>query len=97
MHSWVSATQLKRGKDGRWTTYRIHFFKRFNKPFSKSLSWKRSLDTDGGLSSTALLLLAGNGLSTHNTTTPVAAGLLGLVGVTLLDGTEELSKFSLVL
>ena len=56
-----------------------------------------NLDLDGGLNSLALLLLAGVGLGTHDTTTPVTAGILVLVGVTLLDGREELGELSLVL
>jgi hypothetical protein len=61
-------------------------------------SWKgTNLDLDGVLNSLALLLLAGVGLGTHDTTTPVAAGLIVLVGVALLDGGEELGELSLVL
>jgi len=56
-----------------------------------------SLDLDGSLSSLDLLLLLGVGLGTHDTTTPVAAGLLVLVGVALLDGREELGELGLVL
>lgn len=56
-----------------------------------------NLDLDGVLNSLALLLLAGVGLGTHDTTTPVAAGLIVLVGVALLDGGEELGELSLVL
>ena len=55
------------------------------------------LDADGGLSDLALLLLTGDGLGAHDTTTPVAAGLLVLVGVALLDGGEELGELGLVL
>lgn len=56
-----------------------------------------NLDLDGVLDSLALLLLAGVGLGTHDTTTPVAAGLIVLVGVAFLDGGEELGELSLVL
>ena len=62
-----------------------------------SKSRKVNLDLDGVLNSLALLLLAVVGLGAHDTTTPVAAGLLVLVGVTLLDGGEELGELSLVL
>ena len=55
-----------------------------------------SLDTDSALSGLALLLLLGDGLGAHDTTTPVAAGLLVLVGVALLDGGEELGELGLV-
>lgn len=57
----------------------------------------KALNADSGLNGLALLLLAGNGLGTHDTTTPVAAGVLVLVGVALLDGGEELGELSLVL
>lgn len=56
-----------------------------------------NLDLDGVLNSLALLLLAGVGLGAHDTTTPVAAGLVVLVGVALLDGGQELGELSLVL
>ena len=56
-----------------------------------------SLDLDGGLDGLALLLLAVVGLGAHDTTTPVTAGLLVLVGVALLDGREELGELGLVL
>ena len=59
-------------------------------------SWSH-LDLDSGLGSLALLLLASNGLGAHDTTTPVTAGLLVLVGVALLDGGEELGELTLVL
>ena len=55
------------------------------------------LDLNGALSSLALLLLAGVGLGAHDTTTPVTAGLLILVGVTFLDSGQELGELSLVL
>ena len=55
-----------------------------------------SLDLDGGLDGLALLLLLGDGLGAHDTTTPVAAGLLELVTVALLDSGEELGELSLV-
>lgn len=56
-----------------------------------------SLNLDSVLNGLALLLLAGIGLGTHDTTTPVAAGLLVLVSVALLDGREELGELGLVL
>lgn len=55
------------------------------------------LDLDGALDGLALLLLAGDGLGTHDTTTPVTAGLLVLVGVALLDGGNKLGEVALVL
>lgn len=58
---------------------------------------KAFLDLDGGLKGLSLLLGAGNGLGAEDTTTPVAARLLVLVGVALLDGGEELGELSLVL
>lgn len=57
----------------------------------------KTLDLDGGLVDLALLLLAVNSLGAHDTTTPVAAGLLVLVSVALLDGAEELGELGLVL
>lgn len=55
------------------------------------------LDLDGSLKSLALLVHASVGLGTHDATTPVALGLLVLVGVTVLDGLDELGELSLVL
>lgn len=55
------------------------------------------LNLDGGLDSLALLLHAGVGLGAHDTTTPVAAGLLGLLSVALLDGRQQLGELRLVL
>jgi hypothetical protein len=55
------------------------------------------LDLDGSVQSLLLLGSAGVGLSTHDTTTPVSAGLLVLVGVAILDGLDELGELSLVL
>ena len=42
------------------------------------------------------LALAGVGLRTHDTTTPVALGLLVLVHVALLDCLDELAELGLV-
>ena len=55
------------------------------------------LDLDGGLEGLGLLSGLGLGLGTHDATTPVALGLLVLLGVTLLNGLDELGKLSLVL
>jgi hypothetical protein len=55
------------------------------------------LDLDGALDSLALLLLAGVGLGAHDATTPVALALLVLLGVTLLDGLDQLGELGLVL
>ena len=56
-----------------------------------------SLDLDGSLDSLALLLSTSNSLGAHDTTTPVASGVLVLVGVAFLDGRKELREFCLVL
>lgn len=55
------------------------------------------LDLDSALKSLALLLLLGVGLEAHDTTAPVTAALLVLVGVTLLNGRDELGELGLVL
>jgi hypothetical protein len=55
------------------------------------------LDLDSTLESLALLLGPGNGLRTHDTTTPVPLGLLILLRVTLLDGLDQLGQLGLVL
>jgi hypothetical protein len=60
-------------------------------------SSKDRLDLDGGLNGLALLLLAVVGLGAHYTTTPVTAVLLVLVGVSLLDGGDELGELGVVL
>ena len=65
--------------------------------FSSSLKSFTHLDLDGGLDSLALLVHAGVGLGTHDATTPVALSLLVLVGVTLLDGLDELGHLRLIL
>ena len=54
------------------------------------------LDLDGTLKSLALLVLAGVGLGTHDTTSPVALRLLDIGHVTLLDGGDELGVLGLV-
>lgn len=60
---------------------------------------RRLVDLDLDLTLGALLLLAltGVGLSTHDSTTPLPSGLLGLLEVTLLDGLDELGELGLVL
>ena len=55
------------------------------------------LDLDGALEGLSLLGGLGLGLGTHDAATPVALGLLVLLGVTLLDGLDELGKLGLVL
>lgn len=62
----------------------------------KSCSYT-SLDLDGSIESLLLLGDAVVGLLAHDTTTPVTAGVLVLVGVALLDGREELGELGLVL
>jgi hypothetical protein len=56
-----------------------------------------NLNLDGGLKSLASLLLASIGLGAHDATTPLSLGLLVLLGVTLLDGLDELGELRLVL
>lgn len=55
------------------------------------------LDFDGALESLPPLLHASVGLGTHDTTTPVAVGLLVLLEVTVIDGGVELGELVLVL
>lgn len=55
------------------------------------------LDLDGSVKSLLLLGNEGVGLVAHDSTSPVAAGLLVLVGVSLLDGGDELGELGLVL
>jgi hypothetical protein len=55
------------------------------------------LDLDGVVKGLLLLLLLGNSLGTHDTTTPVALGLLVLGHVTILDGGNELGELRGVL
>lgn len=55
------------------------------------------LDLGGSIESLALLLSAHLGLGTHDTTTPLLAGLLVLVHETVLDGGDELGELGLVL
>jgi hypothetical protein len=55
------------------------------------------LDLDGVVEGLLLLLLLGNSLGTHDTTTPVALGLLVLGHVTILDGGNELGELRGVL
>lgn len=54
------------------------------------------LDLDGSLSGLALLLNASLGLGADDATTPVASGILVLIGVALLDGSEELGELGLI-
>lgn len=55
------------------------------------------LDLDLTLSTLGSLLGGSNGLGSHDTTSPVALGLLVLLEVTLLDGLDELGELVLVL
>lgn len=55
------------------------------------------LDLDLTLDALTLLALVGLGLGTHDSTSPVALGLLVLLEVSLLDGLDELGKLGLVL
>lgn len=75
----------------------MNIFSRRRNSLNPSPIQATSLDLDGVLESLALLLLASDGLGTHDTTTPVAAAVLVLVGVALLDSREELSQLGLVL
>jgi hypothetical protein len=54
------------------------------------------LDLDGALDGLSLLLLARLGLDTHDTTTPVAAVLLVLAGVAVVDGRDKLAQLGFV-
>lgn len=54
------------------------------------------LDLDSSLGGLALLLNAVLGLGADDATTPVASGILVLVGVALLDGSEELGELGLI-
>lgn len=56
-----------------------------------------NLDLDRVLDRLALLLLARIGLGAHDATAPVAALLLSLLEVALLDGGDELGELALVL
>jgi hypothetical protein len=62
-----------------------------------SIPVRDRLDLDSVVESLLLLVLLGDSLGTHDTTTPVALGLLVLVHVTLLDGLDELAELGLVL
>jgi len=64
---------------------------------NQSIVVSRRLDLDGGLDGLALLVLASDGLGTHDTTTPVTLGLLGLLHVSLFDGRNELGELRAVL
>jgi hypothetical protein len=55
------------------------------------------LDLDSTLESLPPLLHASVRLSTHDTTTPVANGVLVLLQVTVIDGRDELGELALVL
>ncbi len=55
------------------------------------------LDLDGALDGLLALLDALLGLVTHDATTPLLAGILVLLDVSLLDGRDELGQLGLVL
>lgn len=55
------------------------------------------LDLDGVVKSLLLLDLLGDGLGAHDTTTPVALGLLSLGEVAVLDSGDELGELRAVL
>lgn len=57
----------------------------------------RHLNLDLTLGTLLLLAHGSVGLGTHDTTTPVAAGLVVLVHEALLDGLGELGELALVL
>lgn len=57
----------------------------------------RHLDLDGVVKGLLLLELLSNSLGTHDTTTPVALGLLVLGHVTVLDSGNELGELGAVL
>lgn len=61
------------------------------------LYFSTNLDLDLPLNALTLLALVGLGFSTHDTTSPVALGLLVLLEVSLLDGLDEFRKLRLVL
>ena len=56
-----------------------------------------NLDLNSSFDGLTLLLGASNSLRAHDTTTPVASGVLILVGVALLDSGKELSELGLIL
>lgn len=56
----------------------------------------KCLDLDGVFDSPALLDLSGNGLGTHDTSTPAALALLVFVAITLFDGGDEFGELCLV-
>lgn len=55
------------------------------------------LDLDGTLQRLPLLLLPRNRLGPHDTAAPMPLALLVLLGVTFLDGRDQLRHFRLVL
>lgn len=55
------------------------------------------LDLDRTLQCLPLLILARNGLGTHDSTTPVTLGLLVIRHVSILDGGDKLGELILVL
>lgn len=55
------------------------------------------LDLDSCLQSLLLLLNTLVSLGTHDTTTPLSAGILRVGKVTILNGTDKLGKLALVL
>lgn len=66
-------------------------------PNLPNTSIKTSLDLDSALESLPPLVHAGVGLGTHDTTSPVADGVLVLLEVAVLDGRAELGELALVL
>lgn len=63
----------------------------------KSELQSRNLDLDGGLNCLPLLLHGGVSLGTHDATTPLAASILRVGQVAILDGGNKLGQLALVL
>lgn len=66
-------------------------------PMKQIRALKQKLDLDGGLKCLPLLLHGGVSLGTHNATTPLAASILGVGQVAVLDSGDELGQLTLVL